>query len=185
MVRFRTQSEWTKWLRVHHGSSHGVWLAIGKKEAGERSLTYSQALESALCYGWIDGQKAPYDDAWWLQRFTPRGERSIWSKQNRVKAEELLRNGKMRRPGLKAIEAARKSGQWARAYASQKTMEMPADLRSALKRNSTARAFFETLNSANRYSILFRIHAARKPETRRSRIEKFVAMLERKEKIHQ
>ncbi len=182
--RFRDQNEWTRWLGANHRSSKGVWVSIAKNASGAASVSYREALEAALCYGWIDGQKQKCDDSWWLQKFTPRGKRSIWSKINRGKAELLMKNGRMRAPGLKAVDAARKDGRWDSAYASQKTVVVPRDLEAALRKSPKAKSFFTTLNSVNRYAILFRIQTAKKPETRERRISKFIAMLERNELIH-
>jgi uncharacterized protein YdeI (YjbR/CyaY-like superfamily) len=161
-----------------------VWLEIAKGGATTASVTYAEAIEVALGYGWIDGQKAAGDEQHWLQRFTPRTPRSRWSKINREKATDLIARGEMQPAGLREVEAAQADGRWERAYAGQRTMEVPDDLRAALKRNARARAFFETLDGTNRYAILYRIHDAKKPETRRARIEKFVTMLEEHRTIH-
>ncbi len=182
--RFKNQREWSRWLSANHRSSAGIWMSIAKNAMGEASVTYPEAIESALCYGWIDGQKQKCDDAWWLQKFTPRGKRSIWSKINREKAEALMKSGRMRASGLKAVECAKNDGRWDSAYASQKTITVPHDLEATLKGNPRARAFFGTLNSVNRYAILFRIQTAKKPETRERRIRQFIAMLENHEVIH-
>ncbi len=179
-----SQSAWTKWLKENHAKSAGVWLRLAKKGSGLKSVTYDEAIESALCFGWIDGQKKGYDEASWLQRMTPRGPRSIWSKINRDKAEVLIANGRMKPAGLEAIERAREGGQWDAAYDSQKSSTVPPDLQAELDMSKEARDFFATLNSVNRYAILHRIQTATKPETRAKRIQKFVEMLKRKEKIH-
>ncbi len=162
----------------------GVWLEIAKKGSEVDSVSYAEALEVALCYGWIDGQKASAGEHRWLQRFTPRKPRSRWSKINCQKATELLERGEMRPAGLREIEAAKADGRWDAAYAGPRTMGVPEDLRDALDRNVRARAFFETLDSRNRYAVPYRIHDAKKPETRRARIEKFVAMLEEHRTLH-
>lgn len=182
-LAFATQQEWEAWLEAHHAGAPGLWLKIAKKEAGGRSVTYAEALESALCYGWIDGQKAALDERHWLQKFTPRRARSVWSKVNRTKAEALIAAGRMRPAGLRQVELAQADGRWDAAYDGQRTVAVPADLQSALDDNPEARAFFGTLNSVNRYAILYRIQTAKKPETRAARIQKFVAMLSRHEKI--
>jgi len=179
-----SQSAWADWLKENHAKSAGVWLRLAKKGSGVQSVTYDEAIESALCFGWIDGQKKGYDEATWLQKMTPRGPRSIWSKINRDKAEVLIANGSMKPAGLDAIERARKGGQWDAAYDSQKGSTLPADLQAELDKSKAARDFFATLNSVNRYAILHRIQTAVKPETRAKRIQKFVEMLERNEKIH-
>ena len=147
-------------------------------------MTYEEALGVALCYGWIDGQKKGFDDQYWLQKFTPRGAKSIWSKINTEKAEKLIASGEMRPAGLKAIEAAKQDGRWDAAYESQKNISVPEDFQSALEKNKKAKAFFATLNSANRYSFLFRLQTAKKAETRKKRIRQFVEMLEKGETFH-
>jgi uncharacterized protein YdeI (YjbR/CyaY-like superfamily) len=170
--------------RSHHASSRGVWLKIAKKGASSASVSYAKALEFALIWGWIDGQKGKLDDAWWLQKFTPRGPKSIWSKINREKVAALIEAGKMKPPGLAEVERAKRDGRWEAAYAPQSRATVPPDLAKALAANPRAARFFETLESRNRYAVLFRIHTAKKAETRAMRIEKFVAMLSRHEKLH-
>lgn len=177
VVGFASRTKWNAWLAKNHASSPGVWLEIAKKGSTLRSVSYADALEVALCYGWIDGQKATADDDRWLQRFTPRRARSRWSQINCQKATELLERGEMKAAGLEEIEAAKADGRWDAAYAGQRSMTVPPDLRDALKHNKRAGAFFETLNGVNRYAILYRIQDAKKSETRRARIEKFVTML--------
>ena len=184
LMRFASKRNWAAWLAREHKKSPGVWLQLAKKNSGLASVTYEEALEVALCYGWIDGQKKGFDDKYWLQKFTPRGPKSIWSKINTEKAEGLIANGKMRPAGLKAIEAAKQDGRWEAAYASQKNISTPADFQVALDQNKKAKDFFSTLKSAERYSILFRIHTAKRPETRQKRIQQFIEMLERNEKVH-
>jgi uncharacterized protein YdeI (YjbR/CyaY-like superfamily) len=179
-----SQRAWEAWLNKNGASSKGLWLRIAKKDSGIASVTYEQALESALCHGWIDGQKQSLDDETWLQKFTPRGPKSIWSKRNRAKVEALAAAGRMKAAGLKAVAEARRDGRWDAAYDSQNATEMPEDFLTALGRNRSAAAFFATLNSANRYAILFRLQTAKKAETRARRIEGFLTMLERKEKLH-
>lgn len=181
---FATPAAWHAWLAKHCSSSRGVWLAIAKKGAKKTSLSYAEALEVALIWGWIDGQKDKLDETAWLQKFTPRGPKSIWSKINRDKADALIADGRMQPPGLAEVERAKRDGRWQSAYASQSRATVPPDLAAALKKNPRAARFFETLESRNRYAILFRVHTAKKPETRAARIEKFVAMLARGEKIH-
>lgn len=183
-MQFKNEKAWTIWLEENHASSPGLWLKLAKKDSGFPSVTYPEALEVALCYGWIDGQKKAFDESWWLQKFTPRGPKSIWSKINREKAEALIKSGEMKPAGMKAIEAAKKDGRWEAAYESQSKIEVPGDLQEELDRNPKAKAFFETLKGANRYAILFRIHNAKKPETRAKRIQQFIGMLERGETVH-
>ncbi|MFB0843037.1 YdeI/OmpD-associated family protein [Paenibacillus oleatilyticus] len=184
ILLFADQPTWEAWLEQNHAASAGVRLRLAKKQADVVTLTYQEALESALCYGWIDSRKEAYDESTWLQRFTPRGAKSIWSKVNKDKAEALIASGRMQPPGLRAIEAAKQNGQWDKAYESQSRATVPDDLQSELDRNPQAKAFFETLDSQNRYAILFRVHSAKKAETRAKRIHQFVAMLERGEKIY-
>jgi uncharacterized protein YdeI (YjbR/CyaY-like superfamily) len=181
---FAQQKDWARWLRKNHSKSSGVWLRFAKKKSGIPSVSYGEALEIALCYGWIDGQKNSYDELWWLQKFTPRGAKSIWSKINRGKAEDLIKKGLMKSAGLQAVERARQDGRWDAAYDSQSGATVPADFQARLNKNVKAKAFFATLDSANRYAILFRIQTAKKTETRARRIEQFIEMLERKEKLH-
>ena len=181
---FANKKKWADWLAKQHDKSAGVWLKLAKRDSGISSITYEEALDVALCYGWIDGQKKGFDDKYWLQKFTPRGPKSIWSKINREKAEALIASGEMKPSGLAAIERAKENGQWEKAYESQSRASVPDDLQAALDRNPKAKAFFATLNSVNRYAIVFRVHNAKKPETRAKRIQQFVAMLERHEKIH-
>jgi len=184
VVDFENQSAWADWLHKNHAKSTGVWLRLAKKGSGVPSVTYDEAIESALCFGWIDGQKKTYDEATWLQKMTPRGPRSIWSKINREKAEVLIASGRMKPAGLQAIERARQGGQWDAAYESQSSATVPPDLQAELDKSKAARDFFATLNSVNRYAILHRIKTAVKPETRAKRIQKFIEMLKRNEKIH-
>ena len=181
---FKTPADWSAWLAKNHAKSPGLWLRIAKVDSGVRSVTYAEALTAALCYGWIDGQKQSYDEQSWLQKFTPRGPRSLWSQINREKANALIASGQMQPAGLAAVERAKANGQWDAAYGSQKSAAMPDDLQAALDANPAARAFFLTLNSANRYAILFRLQTAKKPETRARRLAQFVDMLARHEKLY-
>lgn len=183
-IAFATPETWEAWLAEEHERASGLWLKIAKKGSGVQSVSYAQALEIALCYGWIDGQKGRFDDVHWLQRFTPRKPRSRWSKINRDKATELIEQGRMQPAGMAQVERAMADGRWEAAYAGQRTATVPADLRSALEQNERARAFFATLDGANRYAILYRIQEAKRPETRARRIEKLVAMLGEHQKIH-
>jgi uncharacterized protein YdeI (YjbR/CyaY-like superfamily) len=184
ILQFEEPAAWARWLDEHHAASPGVWLRLAKKASGSASVTYHQALEVALCYGWIDGQKQSDDEAWWLQKFTPRGPKSIWSKINREKAETLIAHGAMRPAGLAAVEQAKRDGRWDAAYDSQRDASVSGDLQAALDQNEAAKAFFATLNSRNRYAILFRIQTAKKPETRAKRIEQFVRMLANHETLY-
>ena len=181
---FKHQEDWTRWLDKNHAKSSGVWMQIAKNTGNRKSVSYAEALEIALCYGWIDGQKKSWDEASWLQKFTPRGPRSIWSKINKAKAEKLIKNGRMQPAGLAAINRAKQTGQWEAAYDSHSTATVPDDFQSALNQNPKAKAFFATLDSNNRYAMLFRLQTAKKPETRARRIEQFIGMLEKHEKIY-
>ncbi|WP_168120651.1 YdeI/OmpD-associated family protein [Paenibacillus sp. HB172176] len=183
-ISFQNQTDMMSWLSLHGDSSPGFWLSIAKKDSGLESITYDEAMECALCYGWVDSQKKKGNTAFWLQRFTPRGKRSIWSKINKEKAERLLQDGRIMPAGLAVIEAAKANGQWEKSYEGQKTMEMPEDFANALEQHAQAKAFYESLNRTNQYAMLFRIHQAKKQETRAARIEKFIGMLEREEKIY-
>jgi uncharacterized protein YdeI (YjbR/CyaY-like superfamily) len=184
ILPFSSQKDWEDWLGKHHQTSKGLWLKIAKKDTGIDTVTYAEALDAALCHGWIDGQKGSFDDTFWLQKFTPRGPRSKWSKINREKAEALTEAGRMKPAGLAAVEQARSDGRWEQAYDSQSKAAVPEDLQRELDRNPKAAAFFATLDSANRYAVLYRVQEAKKPETRARRIEKFIGMLNRGEKIH-
>ena len=177
IMAFPSREAWAAWLDEHHADSAGVWLALAKKGAGEAGVSYSDAVEVALCYGWIDGQAEKLDDRFWLQRFTPRRSRSIWSRVNRDRAMALMARGEMRPAGLREVERAQADGRWEAAYEPPSTMTVPDDLQEALARNPVAAASFAALDRTNRYAILHRIHAAKKPETRARRIETFVAML--------
>ncbi|NIE55428.1 MULTISPECIES: YdeI/OmpD-associated family protein [unclassified Burkholderia] len=183
-LTFTSQAEWENWLEQNGTTSAGAWLRLAKKGTGQRTVTYEQALESALCHGWIDGQKRTESEQYWLQRFTPRSAKSIWSKLNTDRAEALIAAGRMRPPGLCEIEKARKDGRWQAAYTSASNSIVPDDLQAALDANPEARKFFATLNSRNRYAILFRIQNAKKPETRARKIREFIDMLNRGETIH-
>ncbi len=184
IVPFADQVAWNKWLDKHHATSVGIWIRIAKKGSGIPSVSHPEALDVALCYGWIDSQRKGYDEKTFIQKFTPRGARSIWSVINRDKAVALLESGKMMPAGISEMERAKKDGRWDAAYASQATIEIPPDLQAALDAKPRAAKFFATLTSQNRYAILFRIHNAKRAETRARRIADFVAMLERHETIH-
>ncbi|WP_193512573.1 YdeI/OmpD-associated family protein [Streptomyces griseoloalbus] len=184
VLGFETRAAWERWLEEHHEDVAGVWLRIPRKGSGLAGVDYATALESALCFGWIDGHKKGLDDTHWLQRFTPRRPRSRWSAVNRQKALDLIAQGRMRPSGLREVERARADGRWEAAYASQSTATVPDDLRAALDAAPAARDFFGSLDSRNRYAILHRVEEAKRPQTRAARIEKFVAMLAEGEKIY-
>lgn len=183
-VVFESAEAFEAWLGENHAASTGIWLKLRKKSPGIVSLDYAQALDVALCYGWIDGQKAKFDDEWWLQRFTPRRPRSKWSKINQGKVAALTEQGRMRPPGQAEIDRAKADGRWEAAYESPKNATVPDDLAAALASDPAAAAFFENLDRTNRYAILHRVHDAKRAETRARRIEKFVAMLAKGEKLH-
>lgn len=172
------------WLEQNHAEADGVWLKIAKKGVEEASVTYGEALELALCFGWIDSQKRGFDERHFLQRFTPRRPRGRWSRINREKAEALIEEGRMRPAGLAEVEAAKADGRWDAAYEGQGSAKVPSDLQRELDANPAAARFFAELDSANRYAIVYRLGEAKRPETRERRLRKFVAMLERGEKIH-
>jgi uncharacterized protein YdeI (YjbR/CyaY-like superfamily) len=181
---FEHQQAWEDWLSRNHREATGVWLRIAKKGSKIRSLAHAEALESALCFGWIDAQKKPESADAWLQRFTPRGKRSIWSKINCQKASALIECGRMTESGLEEVLRAKKDGRWEQAYDSPRNATVPDDFQAALDKSARAKAFFATLESRNRYAILFRIQTVKKAETRARKITEFVAMLEKHEKIH-
>jgi uncharacterized protein YdeI (YjbR/CyaY-like superfamily) len=177
VIAFSSQQAFDEWLTSQPADCRGLWLKLAKKSAGVATVSRAEAVDAALCHGWIDGQLDSFDHNYWLVRFTPRQSTSKWSEINRARAQELVALGRMRPAGLREIERARNDGRWDAAYAAQSTAQVPDDLGLALAKSKKAGAFFETLDSRNRYAILYRVHGARKPETRAARIEKFVAML--------
>lgn len=181
---FEQQQEWSAWLAENHDTSSGVWLKLAKKGADAQSVSYGEAVEMALCFGWIDGQKQAHSEQFWLQKFTRRSDKSIWSKINKEKALALAETGAMRPAGLKEIERAKSDGRWDAAYDPPSKATVPDDFQAALDGNARAKDFFGKLDGRNRYAVLFRIQAAKKPETRAKRISQFVQMLERHEKVH-
>ena len=181
---FKSAKAFETWLKKHHATSDGLWLKIAKRGAAKPSVTYPEAVEVALCWGWIDGQKKGLDDQHWLQRFTPRRARSVWSKINVDKVAALVEAGRMQAPGHAQIAAAKADGRWARAYDGARTSAVPKDLLAALAAEPKAKAFFATINAANRYAVLWRIQTAVKPETRARRIAQLVEMLARGETVH-
>jgi uncharacterized protein YdeI (YjbR/CyaY-like superfamily) len=183
-LAFASQAKLFAWYAKHHDTSPGIWLKVAKKDSGIPSVTIVEALDVALCYGWIDGQRLPFDDKYYLQKYTPRRPKSIWSKINVEKVARLIKSGEMHPAGLKAIEAAKTDGRWAKAYDGQRTMTVPEDFQAALNKSKKAKAFFETLNRVNQFAILFRIHNVKKAETRTRKIEQFIEMLEKGEKIY-
>src|SRR3954466_8364824 len=184
ILAFPSRKKWEEWLAKNHQTSKGLWLKNAKEGAGAGPWNYGEALEVALCYGWIDGQKGALDAEFWLQKFTPRGPRSQWSKVNREKATALIESGRMQPAGLAEVERAKADGRWEAAYDAQSKASVPEDLQRELDANPDAAAFFATLESYNRYAILYRLQEAKKPETRAKRIENFIGMLKRGEKVH-
>jgi uncharacterized protein YdeI (YjbR/CyaY-like superfamily) len=181
IIAFESQAAWEAWLEDNHASHAGIWAKIAKKDSGHQTADYQALLTGALCYGWIDGQKNKFDEQYWLQKFTPRRKKSIWSQVNCQKALDLIAQGVMRPAGLLEVERAQQDGRWDAAYAPQSSITVPEDFQAALDANPSAKAFFETLKSANRYSFLFRVTTAKKPETRQKRIQEFVEKLARQE----
>jgi uncharacterized protein YdeI (YjbR/CyaY-like superfamily) len=183
-LTFESSAEFRSWLEINHAVSDGIWLCIFKKDSGEKSITYAEALDQCLCYGWIDGQKQAYDECSWLQKFTPRRVKSGWSKVNTGHVERLIKTKEMTRAGLEAVEAAKADGRWQAAYDSPRNAVLPDDFLKALDQDKSAKAFFKTLNKANIYSIVYCLQTAKKPETRENRKKMILEMLKRGEKFH-
>jgi uncharacterized protein YdeI (YjbR/CyaY-like superfamily) len=183
-LTFASQEEWETWLERNGNSSSGAWLRLAKKSADQPTVSYAQAVESALCYGWIDGQKQTESEHYWLQRFTPRTAKSMWSKINKEKAEALVASGRIRPGGMLEIHRAKQDGRWDAAYTSARRSTVPNDLQHALDANPKAKKIFATLNSKNRYAILFRVQNAKKPETRARKIAQFIEMLSNGNTLH-
>ena len=181
---FRSLAEWERWLATNHATAEGVWLRFFKKGSGVPTISYAEAVEGALIYGWIDSQVKKYDARSYIQKFSPRRAKSVWSKVNREKVLALLHSGRMRAAGQAAVEAAKSDGRWDAAYDSPKASAAPADFLKALRADKKAAAFYKTLNRANTYAIEWRIHAAKRPETRAKRIAALVAMLAAGKKLH-
>ena len=181
---FPSAKRWEEWLSKNHGRPQGVWLRFFKKSSGIATMTYDQALEAALCYGWIDGQAKRYDDDSYLQRFTPRQQHSGWSKRNTAIAERLIKERRMRPPGQRAIEAAKADGRWERAYDSPANARPPSDFLKALGRHPKAKAFFARLEKRNSYAIIYRLQTARTEDVRKKRMKEIIAMLEKGKKFH-
>jgi uncharacterized protein YdeI (YjbR/CyaY-like superfamily) len=184
VISFDSSSVWHRWLRKYHATQKGVWIQLFKKASGKKTITYEQALEEALCWGWIDGQVKSLDAYSYIQKFTPRGPKSIWSKKNCERSERLIKEGRMKQPGLVAIEAAKKDGRWDRAYDSPSTMKMPEDFLKELSKYPQVKLFFETLNKTNKYAIGWRLQTATNPETRTRRMQVILDLLKEGKKIH-
>jgi uncharacterized protein YdeI (YjbR/CyaY-like superfamily) len=184
VLAFASKAEFAAWLEANHAASDGIWLKFAKKGTGVPTVVYAEVLEVALCFGWIDGQVKRLDETYYLQRWTPRRARSKWSKRNCAKAEALIASGQMRPAGLAEVERAKADGRWDAAYASPSKIEVPPDLQAELDRDPAAAEHFAALNSINRYAILYRLHDAKRPETRARRLAQFMEMLRRGERIH-
>lgn len=184
IIPFETPAELEKWLEINHQTASGVWLKLAKKSSKIPSIDWPEVVEAALCFGWIDGQRVGYDEVWFLQRLTPRRSRSIWSKINTEKVAALVAAGRMRPAGQAAVDLAKADGRWDAAYAAQGKREVPPDLRGFLDAHAEAAAFWKSLNSTNQYAIIFRLHTAKKPETRAKRFTEFTRMLAAGEKIY-
>jgi uncharacterized protein YdeI (YjbR/CyaY-like superfamily) len=184
VAEFKTASQWDKWLAANHSKSKGIWIRFFKKASDVSSVSASDALDVALCYGWITGQAKPYDEKSWLSRFVPRRPKSIWSKINTKRAEKLIRQGRMKPAGLKQVREAKRDGRWDRAYRPPSTAKLPGDFTRALEKNKDAKVFFKTLNRANVYSVVFRLENAKNKESRREKIKQMIKMFEKGEKFH-
>lgn len=184
ILRFESSLDFRRWLEKNHAVSDGLWLRFFKKSSGEKSVIYAEALDEALCFGWIDGQIKSYDKLSWLQKFTPRRPKSQWSERNTLHVDRLIKAGSMAAAGLQAVEAAKADGRWQAAYSSPRNASPPEDFLKKLARNKSAKAFFESLNKANVFSIVYRLQTARKPETREKRMKTILAMMRQDKKFH-
>jgi uncharacterized protein YdeI (YjbR/CyaY-like superfamily) len=182
---FSSSEKWKEWLAMNYATfNHGIWLRIFRKDSGEQTITYEEALDEALCFGWIDGQKRTYDEKSWLQKFTPRRSKSIWSKRNKARVALLIEEKRMQPSGLKEIETAKKDGRWDKAYDSPSQMEIPADFLAILEKDQQAYEFFKTLNKANIYAIAWRLQTAKTLETREKRMKVLLEMMKNRQKLH-
>jgi uncharacterized protein YdeI (YjbR/CyaY-like superfamily) len=181
---FKDAKAWESWLAKNQDKANGVWMRLARKNSGTKSITYPEALEIALCYGWIDAQKRGESETAWLQRFMPRAKKSIWSKINTEKALALIASGRMTSAGLDEVVRAKQDGRWEAAYEPASTAKIPADFEAELNKNPRARDFFKTISATNRYAILWRLQTAKKAETRAKRVRSFIEMLEKGETIH-
>lgn len=184
IISFKSQKAWANWLAQNHSTSSGIWLRLFKKKSGVASVTYAEALDEALCYGWIDGQLDKYDEKSWRRKFTPRRPKSVWSKRNIEHVNRLSKAGKMKSSGRKEVEAAKADGRWEKAYDSPSAMQVPEDFLQELSKHKKAQLFFETLNKADTYAIAWRLQTAKKPETRARRLQAILAQLKKGEKFH-
>jgi uncharacterized protein YdeI (YjbR/CyaY-like superfamily) len=182
---FSSSKQWKEWLAMNYATfNNGIWLRIFKKVSGEKTITYDEALDEALCFGWIDGQKKTYDEKSWLQKFTPRRSKSIWSKRNKARVALLIEEKRMQPSGLKEIETAKKDGRWDKAYDSPSQMEIPSYFLAILEKDRQAYEFFKTLNKANIYAIAWRLQTAKTPETREKRMSVLLEMMKNRQKLH-
>ena len=184
IIAFGSQKKWEAWLAKYHRKSSGIWIRFFKKDSDVPSVSYDEALDAALCYGWIDGQLAKHDERSWLRKFTPRKPKSVWSKRNVGHVQRLTREGRMKQAGLEEVERAKADGRWGKAYDSPSNMIVPEDFIKLLSKNRKAKAFFDTLNKTNKYSIAWRLQTAKKPETRDKRMNAIIEMLARGETFH-
>jgi len=184
VIPFETPKKFENWLKKNHKTSNGIWLRLFKKDSKQKSITYEEAVIEALCFGWIDGQSNKYDDQSWIQKFTPRRPKSIWSQRNKERIEQLTREGRMKPPGMAEVEKAKADGRWDKAYAPPSEMTIPADFLKALSGNKKAKAFFDTLNKTNTFAIAFRLQTAKKEETRQRRMKVIMTMLAKGKKFH-
>lgn len=184
IIAFKTQREFSSWLKKNHDKSDGIWLQLFKKNSGVESITYAEAVEESLCYGWIDSLVHKHDEKSYIQKFTPRRSKSMWSKINIGHIERLTKEGRMKESGLKEVERAKADGRWQKAYDSPTNMKVPEDFLKEISKNKKAKEFFETLNKSNKFYIAFQLHNAKKPETRERRLKKFIEMMERGEKLY-
>jgi uncharacterized protein YdeI (YjbR/CyaY-like superfamily) len=184
ILTFSSTGDFTSWLAKHHKESSGIWIQLFKIKSGVPTITYAEALDVALSYGWIDGQKKSYDTESWLQKFTPRRNKSIWSQRNREHVERLYKSGLMQAAGIEEVEAAKADGRWEQAYESSSNMTVPTDFLKELAKDKKAEAFFKTLNKTNIYSVVWRLQTAKKPETRNKRMKAILEMLKKGEKFH-
>jgi len=184
ILSFKTAMQFEKWLSKSHSTHKGMWLRFFKKDSGVKAMTYEEAINEALCYGWIDGQADKYDEQSWLQKFTPRRPKSIWSQRNKDRVKLLVKEGKMKLAGMAEVDKAKADGRWDKAYAPPSKMKIPDDFLKALAKNKKAKAFFGTLNKTNTFAIAFRLHTAKKEETRQRRMKNIISMLARSEKFY-
>ncbi len=184
ILSFNNTKELTAWMAKQHKVSNGIWIRLFKKNSGMDTITYAEALDVALCYGWIDGQKKTYDEESWIQKFTPRRPKSLWSKRNQEHVARLIKSGRMKAAGLQQVEAAKADGRWEQAYDSSSNMEVPEDFLKKLAKHKKAETFFKTLNKTNTYAIVWRLQTAKKPETREKRMTAILEMLKKGEKFH-